>query len=158
MQQQSFTATAGFVPLQQQPFTTAAAFYLFSKHHADFLILETGLGGRLDATNVIKQSIIDIITPISFDHKEFLGTNLKRITNEKLGIIKNSSSVIIGKQDKEVFSYIKNKIKKNKKRKLFYNKNFKVVKTTNKQIFIDLSEQNNYLKKYACFLVSLLKL
>ena len=82
--------------------TTAAAFYLFSKYSADFLILETGLGGRLDATNVIEQSIIDIITPISLDHKEFLGNDLKKITDEKLGIIKSSSSIIIGKQSKKI--------------------------------------------------------
>ncbi len=59
--------------------TTAVAFYLFSKQKADFLILETGLGGRLDATNVIKNSIIDIITPISYDHQEYLGKTLKKI-------------------------------------------------------------------------------
>ena len=51
--------------------TTAVAFYLFSKQKADFLILETGLGGRLDATNVIKNSLINIITPIDIDHQEY---------------------------------------------------------------------------------------
>ena len=58
--------------------TTAVAFYLFSKQKADFLILETGLGGRLDATNVIKNSFINIITPIDIDHQEYLGKNLKK--------------------------------------------------------------------------------
>ena len=53
--------------------TTAVAFYLFSKQKADFLILETGLGGRLDATNVVKNSLINIITPIDIDHQEYLG-------------------------------------------------------------------------------------
>ena len=125
--------------------TTAAAFYLFNKSSADFLILETGLGGRLDATNVIEQSVIDIITPISLDHKEFLGSNLKKITDEKLGIIKSSSSIIIGKQSTEITSYIKKNIKKNKNRKLFYGKNFKVLKTTNKHFVLDL---NNKILKF----------
>ena len=62
--------------------TTAAAFYLFSKEKADFLILETGLGGRLDATNIIKKSLIDIITPIGLDHQEFLGDNILKIADE----------------------------------------------------------------------------
>ena len=64
---------------------------MFNKSHADFLILETGLGGRLDATNVIQNSIIDIITPISYDHEEYLGKTLNKITKEKLGIIKKNS-------------------------------------------------------------------
>ena len=51
--------------------TTAAAFYLFAKEKADFLILETGLGGRLDATNVIKSNLLSIITPIGIDHQEY---------------------------------------------------------------------------------------
>ena len=59
-----------------------AALLLFSQSKADFLILETGLGGRLDATNIIKKSLIDIITTIGKDHQEFLGTSLKKITNE----------------------------------------------------------------------------
>ena len=72
--------------------TTAAAFYIFSKKKSDFLILETGLGGRLDATNIINKSLIDIITPIGIDHQDFLGKSLKKITNEKLGIIKKGST------------------------------------------------------------------
>ena len=78
--------------------TTAAAFFLFSKEKADFTILETGLGGRLDATNVVKKTIIDIITPIGIDHQEYLGETIEKITKEKLGIIKEESTVIIGKQ------------------------------------------------------------
>ena len=67
---------------------TATAFYLFAKDKVDFLILETGLGGRLDATNVIRNNLISIITPIGIDHQEFLGKELLKISNEKLGIIK----------------------------------------------------------------------
>ena len=71
--------------------TTAVAFVLFERSNSDFLILETGLGGRLDATNVIPKKLCSIITPISYDHEEFLGKTLKKITNEKLGIIKKDN-------------------------------------------------------------------
>ncbi len=92
--------------------TTAAAFVLFSKYKADFLILETGLGGRLDATNIIPKKIMSIITSIGIDHEEFLGNTLKKITTEKLGIIKNTNNVIIAKQKKEVENFILKKLKK----------------------------------------------
>jgi len=91
--------------------TTAAAFVLFAKHKADFLILETGLGGRLDATNIIPKKLISIITSIGIDHEEFLGNTLKKITTEKIGIIKNTKNVIIGKQKKEVNNFILKKLK-----------------------------------------------
>ena len=113
--------------------TTAVAFYLFSKQKADFLILETGLGGRLDATNVVKNSLINIITPIDIDHQEYLGKNIIKITNEKLGIVKKNSNIIIGKQKKIITSYIKEKIKKKKNTKLFYGKQFKIMKTNSKK-------------------------
>ena len=92
--------------------TTAAAFVLFSKFKADFLILETGLGGRLDATNIIPKKFLSIITSIGIDHEEFLGNTLKKITNEKLGIIKNTNNIIIAKQNKEVENFIFKKLKK----------------------------------------------
>ena len=113
--------------------TTAVAFYLFSKQKADFLILETGLGGRLDATNIIKNSLINIITPITIDHQEYLGKNIKKITNEKLGIIKKNSHIIIGKQKKLIAAYIKEKIKKKKNTKLYYGKQFKIIKINSKK-------------------------
>ena len=81
--------------------TTAAAFVLFNKSKSDFLILETGLGGRLDATNVISRKLCSIITPISYDHEEYLGKTLKKIAKEKLGIIKKSDFVIVSKQKKK---------------------------------------------------------
>ena len=107
--------------------TTAAAFYLYSKKKADFLILETGLGGRLDATNVIKKSLIDIITPISIDHQEFLGKDILKITNEKLGIIKKNSNVIISKQKIKVSSHIKQKLKNKNNSLLIYKKDFNIL-------------------------------
>ena len=76
--------------------TTAAAMLIFSKEKADFLVMETGLGGRLDATNVIKKSIIDIITPISIDHKEFLGNSIYKIANEKVKGVATKRNIING--------------------------------------------------------------
>ena len=107
--------------------TTAAAFMLFNKSNSDFLILETGLGGRLDATNIIPKKLCSIITPISYDHEEYLGKTLKKITKEKLGIIKNSDFVLIGNQKNEVKQYITNKLLKTKN-VYFYGKNFRVNK------------------------------
>lgn len=78
--------------------TTIAAFLAFADEKADILILETGLGGRLDCTNVIKSPIATIITPISYDHTEVLGSNIKQIAIEKAGIIKAGVPCIIGPQ------------------------------------------------------------
>lgn len=70
---------------------TAAAFIYFKKKNVDIAILETGLGGRLDATNVIKKPLISVITSISFDHKERLGDTIEKIAYEKAGILKKGS-------------------------------------------------------------------
>ena len=70
-------------------FATLAAFYIFSKHKLDFAILEVGLGGRLDATNII-DSDLSIITSIGIDHTEFLGSSIDSIANEKAGVMRSS--------------------------------------------------------------------
>ena len=127
--------------------TTAAAFYLFSKEKADFLILETGLGGRLDATNVIDNSLIDIITPISIDHQEFLGQNILGIIDEKLGIIKKGSHIIISKQKKLVLSHIKKKLKTNKNHKLFFEKNFTIIDKDKKTFILKYNKIEKIFKK-----------
>ena len=88
-------------------FTTAAAFLAFSMIKADILLLEVGLGGRLDATNVVPNVIASIITEISFDHEHFLGSTLSKISKEKCGIIKNSIPVITISQKNEIMSVIK---------------------------------------------------
>ena len=79
--------------------TTAAAFLYFSRTGSDYLLLETGLGGRLDATNIIDQPLITIITPISIDHQDFLGKSIKEIAFEKAGILKKGVPAIIGPQE-----------------------------------------------------------
>ena len=78
--------------------TTAAAFKLFSEHPAEYVLLETGLGGRFDATNVVTRPRATVITPISIDHPEFLGPTIDKIASEKAGILKADSPTIVGVQ------------------------------------------------------------
>ncbi|TXI01510.1 MAG: bifunctional folylpolyglutamate synthase/dihydrofolate synthase [Pseudorhodobacter sp.] len=79
--------------------TTCAAFLAFSRTPADYTLLEVGLGGRLDATNVVDRPALTIITPVSIDHQQYLGETLPEIAGEKAGIIKRGVPVIVGPQD-----------------------------------------------------------
>jgi dihydrofolate synthase/folylpolyglutamate synthase len=79
--------------------TTAAALLLFSETPADYLLLEVGLGGRFDATNVIDAPAASIITPVSFDHPEFLGDTVEQIAYEKAGILRRGAPAIIAEQE-----------------------------------------------------------
>jgi dihydrofolate synthase / folylpolyglutamate synthase len=78
--------------------TTAAAFLLFARHPADWLLLETGLGGRYDATNVIPAPKACVVTSVSIDHAEFLGSTVEKIALEKAGIFKRGAPAVIGFQ------------------------------------------------------------
>ena len=85
---------------------TAAGFCLFAQHPADLLLLEVGLGGRLDSTNVIEAPLASVITPVSMDHMEFLGDNLTSIAGEKAAIIKCNVPVISAEQPAEAVAVI----------------------------------------------------
>jgi dihydrofolate synthase/folylpolyglutamate synthase len=85
---------------------TAAAFCLFAQHPADVVLLEVGLGGRLDATNVIEAPLATIIAPVSMDHMEFLGDSLTAIAGEKAAIIKRHVPVICAEQAAEAMAVI----------------------------------------------------
>jgi dihydrofolate synthase/folylpolyglutamate synthase len=85
--------------------TTAAAFLAFSEYQADYLVLEVGLGGRLDATNVVTPKCT-AITPISFDHQEFLGDTLLSIAEEKAGILKAGVPLFLAPQQSEVEEFL----------------------------------------------------
>jgi dihydrofolate synthase/folylpolyglutamate synthase len=85
---------------------TAAGFLLFAKHPADVLLLEVGLGGRLDSTNVVEAPLASVITPISMDHMEFLGDNLVAIAGEKAAIIKRNVPVVSAEQEPEAMAVI----------------------------------------------------
>jgi dihydrofolate synthase / folylpolyglutamate synthase len=126
--------------------TTAVAFFLFAKYKADFLILETGLGGRLDATNIIPKKLISIITSIGIDHEEFLGNTIKKITTEKLGIIKNTKNIIIAKQNKEVNDFILKKIK-NKNNSYHFNYSYKYKSINTKKFLFKFEKIKKIIRK-----------
>jgi dihydrofolate synthase / folylpolyglutamate synthase len=86
--------------------TTAAAFLAFAERPADALILEVGLGGRLDATNVVSRPVLSIITPISLDHTEWLGATVEQIAGEKAGILKPGVRAVISQQPFEALKTI----------------------------------------------------
>jgi dihydrofolate synthase / folylpolyglutamate synthase len=88
----------GDAPITIFEIETAAAFLLFARNPADMLLLEVGLGGRLDATNVIEQPLASVVTPVSMDHIEFLGDTLEKIAAEKAGIFRKSVPAVIAPQ------------------------------------------------------------
>ena len=85
---------------------TAAAFLLFSRHPADVVLLEVGLGGRLDATNVVERPLASVITRVSLDHRDFLGDTLEQIAAEKAGILKHDVPAVISSQVREALAVI----------------------------------------------------
>ena len=106
--------------------TTAAAFKAFQDHKADYLILEVGLGGRFDATNILKKSKYAAITPISLDHQDYLGNSLYQIAFEKLGILNPKSTIFINRQKTNVMKYIKSQLKKRKLTANLFNIHWKI--------------------------------
>ncbi len=104
---------------------TAVAFKYFYDKKVDFVVLEVGLGGRFDATNIIKNPVLSVITSISFDHVEYLGDTLEKIAYEKAGIIKESCPTVLYRQSDEVKNVIE-AVCKDKSSKLFYAENEKI--------------------------------
>ena len=86
--------------------TTCAALLAFARTPADYTVLEVGLGGRLDATNVLDTPALTIITPVSIDHQQFLGETLAEIAGEKAGILKRGVPCIVGPQDDDGLNVI----------------------------------------------------
>lgn len=134
---------------------TAAAFKYFQQHEAEIVILETGLGGRLDATNVIAKPLFSIITNINMEHRKILGDNLLQIASEKAGIIKENSKVITAVKQPEALAVIKNKaIEKNSK---FINlkKEYDFIKSsgTLKENLISLKRSGKKVENYSLSLL-----
>jgi dihydrofolate synthase/folylpolyglutamate synthase len=86
--------------------TTAAALLAFARLPADYLLLETGLGGRLDATNVVDRPALTLISPVSMDHESYLGTTIAAIAGEKAGIIKPTVPVLAGPQEPDALAVL----------------------------------------------------
>jgi len=101
----------GDSPITFFEITTVAALLAFRETHADWCLLETGLGGRLDATNVVDKPSASVITPISYDHMQFLGSSLSEIAFEKAGIFKTGVPGFIGSQPPEVLEVLRKKAK-----------------------------------------------
>ena len=85
---------------------SAVMFMLFSEHEADFSLVEVGLGGRFDATNMISKPLVSVITPVAMDHQAYLGDTLEKIAFEKAGIIKPDCPVVLGEQEDEARNII----------------------------------------------------
>lgn len=98
-------ANAG-APITYFEITTCAALLAFARTPADWLLLEVGLGGRLDATNVVDRPALTVITPVSHDHQQFLGDTIARIATEKAGIIKPGVACVVGPQMPEARAVI----------------------------------------------------
>jgi dihydrofolate synthase / folylpolyglutamate synthase len=98
-------ANAG-APITVFEITTAAGLLLFARHPADILLLEVGLGGRLDATNVIERPLVTVVAPVSLDHAEFLGDTVGKIAAEKAGIFKPEVPAIVAAQPREALAVI----------------------------------------------------
>ena len=86
--------------------TTCAALLAFARTPADYTLLETGLGGRVDSTNVVARPALTVITPISIDHEQYLGTTLAQIAGEKAGILKRGVPCVVGPQPEEAMEVL----------------------------------------------------
>ena len=93
-------------PITVFEITTAVGLMLFARHPADVLLLEVGLGGRLDATNVVQHPLATIITRIAIDHTDFLGDTLEKIATEKAGILKRGTPAIVAAQTRDALAVI----------------------------------------------------
>ncbi len=96
------------IPLTYFEISTALAFWLFAHKNVDLAIIETGLGGRLDSTNIINPEL-SVITSIGFDHADVLGNTLEQIASEKAGIIKNQTPVVLGNIQEELIPVFEKK-------------------------------------------------
>ncbi|MGR3839868.1 MAG: bifunctional folylpolyglutamate synthase/dihydrofolate synthase [Cognatishimia sp.] len=101
-------AKNGGIDITYFEITTCAALLAFARTPADYTLLEVGLGGRLDATNVITPEL-SIITPVSIDHEQFLGNTIAKIAGEKAGIIKRGAPLVVGPQQDEALEVIEAK-------------------------------------------------
>ncbi|MEZ5913599.1 MAG: folylpolyglutamate synthase/dihydrofolate synthase family protein [Paracoccaceae bacterium] len=102
-------AANGGEPITYFEITTCAALLAFARTPADFTLLEVGLGGRLDATNVVDSPALTVITPVSVDHQQYLGETLPEIAGEKAGILKRGVPCIVGPQEDAALAVIEAK-------------------------------------------------
>ncbi len=99
-------AANGDAPITVFEMETAAAFLLFARHRADALLLEVGLGGRLDATNVVERPLASVITRLALDHADFLGDTIEQVAAEKAGILKRGVPAVVVSQPRDALTII----------------------------------------------------
>ncbi len=130
-------------------YATAMAFYEFGKQEVDWAVIETGMGGRFDATNIVKPEI-SIITNISIEHKTYLGNTIKEISGEKAGIIKQHTPVVTGAKQASALTVIKEKALEKNASVYCFGKDFSVRRNKNKGTFTYSGIQNTYTKMQTC--------
>ena len=124
--------------------TTLAGFLAFSRSKADILLLETGMGGRLDATNIIDSPRLTLITSISFDHIEYLGNSLALIAAEKAGIIKKKVPCVVNFQAEESLNVIEEKAEQLESPLYRFGKEWGVMKKDEKMLHVAENSQEIY--------------
>lgn len=129
-------AKNGGIDITYFEITTCAALLAFARTPADYTLLEVGLGGRLDATNVITPEL-SVITPVSIDHEQFLGNTLAKIAGEKAGIIKRGVPVVVGPQQEEALDVIEAKATSVGAPILAYGQHWHVFKERDRLVFQD---------------------
>ena len=107
MTEEKSLESLGYEPINEFELVTAIGFYAFAQMHVDYAVIEVGLGGRYDATNVLRAPEVCCITPISLDHTAVLGNTVAEIALEKSGIIKQGTKVVSGAQEPEAMEVIK---------------------------------------------------
>ena len=117
--------------------TTCAAFLAFARTPADFTLLEVGLGGRLDATNVVENPVLTVITPVSIDHQQYLGDTLPLIAGEKAGILKRGIPCVVGPQDPEGLAVIEARAARSGAPLLAHGQHWHVQEDRNRLIYQD---------------------
>jgi|Deesub1362B_J571_1020462.scaffolds.fasta_scaffold00491_4 dihydrofolate synthase/folylpolyglutamate synthase len=142
-------------PLTYFEILTICAFLYFAQENIDIAVLEVGLGGRLDATNVVKP-LLTVITNVSKDHQNFLGNTLRKIAQEKAGIIKQKTPIICGCKGDISHQIIKNKAKEKNAPFLEVFNNLKNFKIKKKNLHYEVELEVN--KNFYCFKPSLLGL
>ncbi|MEL6380206.1 MAG: folylpolyglutamate synthase/dihydrofolate synthase family protein [Pseudomonadota bacterium] len=116
---------------------TCAAFLAFSETPADVLLLEVGLGGRLDATNVIRKPLASVVTPVALDHQQFLGDDVATIAGEKAGIFKSGARAVIGQQSATAMAVLEEQAMKTGAEPFKYGEDWHVFEEQGRLVFQD---------------------
>jgi len=127
----------GGEPITVFELLSAVMFLLFSEHAADFALVEVGLGGRLDATNVIPSPLVSVITPVSMDHEAWLGDSVAKIATEKGGIIKPGCPVVMGCQSDDARQVLENMAENANAPLTIQNQDFQVYEENGRMIYQD---------------------